>query len=490
MKTIGRVVLVLAGLCIIVGGQGLSSVRREVSVAAAERNEPDDAVVSVSSLSLTSTYSYTVMLPVVFTPVIPPPQSSFGVQMYGTLTESRVAFSLARLGQVYWVRWPVSWSSVEYQNVTPDQYTWSSLDANVLNATRSGHEVIATIISNPSWAATYPQGPIDKVPISEFADFVHALVERYDGDGVDDAPGSPVVRNFEFYNEPDSINRPAAEQGYGGYWGDYGSDYAAMLCAASAALKSASQDAKVVFGGIAYDSFITEGGSFNQAFLGDVLAADLSEDVGDCFDVMNFHYYPNADPRWYAYGNGLEGKASHIREQLAAYGVFNKPMVVTEAGWHSDYYNDANPGSHQIQSQYVVKLFAQAAAADLDSLIWFSWIDPGLPCGDNGLLTQQLETKPSFGVYTYAARTLGQATFNRIYPTAAGIEGYQFTSASQSRLYVFWAQDGQTHGQSVPGSQVHLVSMYGDTIGYVDDGGDGTVWFSVGADPVYVEVVH
>jgi len=468
MKTIGRVVLVLAGLCIIVGGLGLSSVRREASVAAAERNEPDDAVVSVSSLSLTSTYSHTVMLPLVFTPVIPPPPSSFGVQMYGTLREDRVAFSRARQGQVYWIRWPVSWSSVEHQNVTPDQYTWSSLDANILNATRSGHEVIATITSNPSWAATYRQGPIDLVPISEFTDFVRALVERYDGDGVDDAPGSPVVRNFEFYNEPDSTNRWAAEQGYGGFWGNYGSEYAAMLCAAYPAVKSANPNADVVFGGIAYDSFIEEGGSFNQAFLGDGLAAGG--------------------------GNGLEGKASHIREQLAAYGVFNKPMVVTESGWHSDYYSDAFPGSDQIQSQYVVKLFTQAAAARLDSLVWWSWIDPGDPYGDNGLLTQQLETKPSFGVYTYAARTLGQATFIRIYPTAAGIEGYQFTSASQSQLYVFWAQDGQSHGQSVPGSQVHLVSMYGDTIGYVSDGADGkvdgTVWFSFGADPVYVEVVH
>lgn len=434
------------------------------------------------------------MFPVVFKQVIGPPPSGFGVQMYGTSTESRVAFGLARLGQVYWVRWPVSWSSVEYQNVPPDQYTWSSLDANVLNATGSGHEVIATIGHNPVWAATYRQGPIDKVPISELADFVHALVERYDGDGVGDAPGSPVVRDFAFYNEPDSTNRWAAEQGYGGFWGNYGSEYAAMLCAASAALKSASQDAKVVFGGIAYDSSTTEGGAFNQAFLGDVLAADLGEDVGDCFDVMNFHYYPAAETRWYAEGNGLQGKASHIREQLAAYGVFNKPMVVTEAGWHSDYYSDAFPGSDQIQSQYVVKLFAQAAAADLESLIWWTWIDPGFPNGDNGLLTQELEPKPSFGVYTYAARTLGQATFNRIYPTAVGIEGYQFTSASQSQLYVFWAQDGQTHSQSVPGSQVHLVSMYGDTIGYVDDGGDGkvdgTVWFSFGVDPVYAEVVH
>ena len=51
MKTIGRVVLLLAGFCIIAGGLGLSGVRREASVAAAERNEPDDAVVSVSSLS-------------------------------------------------------------------------------------------------------------------------------------------------------------------------------------------------------------------------------------------------------------------------------------------------------------------------------------------------------------------------------------------------------------------------------------------------------
>ena len=314
--------------------------------------------------AVTDTYSHTVMLPAIFQGFGSSPMSShFGVQMYGALNESSAALSVSQAGQVYWIRWPVGWASVEpAERSILISTTGHTPDANFSNAANAGHQLIATINHNPTWAATYRQGPIDLVPISQFTDFVGAMVERYDGDGYLDAPGSPVVRYFEFYNEPDATNLWAAEQGYGGYWGDYGADYAEMLCASYPVVKAASPGAQVVFGGIAYDSFVDQGGSFKRAFLGDVLAAG----GGDCIDYMNFHYYPVFQDTWYAYGYGLEGKANYLHDQLAAYGVPRKPMMVTEAGWHSDYYSDDFPGSHQIQSQYVVKLFAQAAAADLD----------------------------------------------------------------------------------------------------------------------------
>ncbi|MBN1246138.1 MAG: hypothetical protein JXC32_00680, partial [Anaerolineae bacterium] len=379
----------------------------------------------------------------------------------------------------------------EPENVTPDQYDWTAADTDILNAVRSGHKLIVTIVSNPSWAATIQQGPIDKVPLSEYVQFVQALIERYDGDGNMDAPGSPVVRHWEFYNEPDSVNSLAAEEGHGGFWGDYGAEYAAMLCAVYPAAKAAHPATHVVFGGIAYDLFVDQGGSFNRQFLDDVLGAG----GGNCFDVMNFHYYPLFAATWDPYGYGLIGKTAYLRNKLTNYGAGGKPFVVTEAGWHSDYYSDAAPGSDQIQSQYVVKLFTQASAAGLDSLAWWTWMDPsGGWWGANGLLTTEREPKVSFGVYQYAAQTIGQAGFLRVYPTPAGVEGYEFMSARQTRLYVFWARDGQPHALDLPASLVTVTSMYGDLIGQVSDGADGRtdgwVRFTVAEDPIYVEVLH
>ena len=53
---------------------------------------------------------------------------------------------------------------------------------------------------NPAWAATSPSGPVDKAPLSELAEYLAAAVERYDGDGFQDAPGAPEVHYFELYN--------------------------------------------------------------------------------------------------------------------------------------------------------------------------------------------------------------------------------------------------------------------------------------------------
>jgi hypothetical protein len=416
-----------------------------------------------------------------------PPETLFGVQMYGVQARNANSLGLARVARVSWIRWPMLWRQVEPVNTTPDQYQWGVYDTTIGNATASGHKLILRVCSNPDWAATYQQGPIDKVDLSEFVEFVGELVERYDGDNYRDAPGSPVVNYWEFYNEPDAYNRWAAEQGYGGYWGMHGDQYAEMLCAVYPVIKVLAPDAQVVLGGIAYDSFMDQGGSFYREFIDDV----LTHGGGACFDYMNFHYYPAFEPTWSAYGNGLTGKANYLAAKLAQYGV-SKPMVVTEAGWHSNYYSDAFPGSPEIQSRYVVKLFVQAAAANLKALTWWTWVDPGLPNGENGLVTTLLEPKMSFTVYQYAAGRIGLAQFVQIEPTASVVEGYRFIAPNGLPFYVFWSKDAQSHTIAISANQARLVNMHGQTIRVAHDGDDGIIdgrmHFTVDANPIYVEL--
>lgn len=440
------------------------------------------------ALSSTTELSHTVFLPFLVRNYYPPPAPSvFGVQMYGTITEDAQALHLANAAGVHWVRWPLAWSSIEPVDVTPDAFRWAAADRDIVNLTTSGQRVIATIVSAPSWAATYPQGPVNDAALPSFAEFVGELAERYDGDGYRDAPGSPIVDHFEFFNEPDSTNLDAAEQGYGSYYGMFGAQYAAMLQAVRSTIKLSNVSARIVLGGIAYDSFTTEGGSFNPAFLDDVLAAG----GGAHIDVMNFHYYPAFESKWYTYGNGLQGKAVYLRSKLAQYGYGDLPMMVTEAGWHSDHHSDAYPGSPEIQCRYVVQLFAQAAAAHLDSMIWWTWIDPSFPYGANGLLTADRIPKLSFTAYRAAVDRIGQSQFDRILQTPPGIEGYSFTAESGLPIYVFWANDGLSHALQVPGSQARVTDMYGDVVGWVVDAADGLVdarlTITFGHNPIYVE---
>jgi hypothetical protein len=429
-------------------------------------------------------------LPAVFKGYAGPP-TIFGVQLYSSPTSASAALPLAAQGHVTWIRWPIGWYRIE---PVKGQYQWDWLDAALLALYRSGFKIIVTVDGNPAWAATYPGGPIDKVNISEFTQFVGALVERYDGDGVQDAPGSPVVDYWEFYNEPDNGSIASAEVG-NGYWGHYGTQYAQMLCAVFPAVHAASPHAKVLFGGIAYDYFdddATDPGPFVRGFLDDVLAAG----GGQCMDVMNFHYYPAFEAKWTPYGPGLNGKANYIRNKLASYGVTGLPLVVTEAGHHSNNY-PTWPSTPDIQAGYVVKLFTQSLASELDSMIWWTWSDYDIyqyAWGANGLLDRNLQPKPSYYAFQTAAVKIGEAVFQHILTSGelegANVQAYLFSVGHP--LYVVWSNSGSSETVKLPGSFARVLNYRGNTVSQVTDGGDGIVdgrvRISVGSIPVYVEV--
>jgi len=419
-----------------------------------------------------------------FLPKLP---SVFGVQLYGTINEERTALNQMREARVYWTRWPVSWAGIEPANTTPEHFSWG-IDASVWNAYSMGAEMIMTIHNNPDWAATYANGPIDLADLSEFAQFMGALAERYDGDGYLDAPLSPVVEYFEMYNEPDAGVELRAQSGYG-YWGPFGDQYAQMLCAVYPAVKAANPDAQVLLGGIAYDNFLDGfgGGLFVREFLGDVLTAG----GGNCFDIANFHYYPAFEANWAPYGPGLSGKASYLR---ANYGLAGKPMAVTEAGWHSDDYS-IWPSSQTVQARYVIKLFTQAMSSDLIGLTWWTWTDPPAGYGPYGLLDTDLQPKLSYYAYQDAAERLGKATFvASVNLGDAVVQAYRFVSPESRPLYVLWSDDETWRPVSLPFDQGQIIDMYGTVLATVydsDDGHtDGAITVSAGADPRYVESVQ
>jgi len=430
--------------------------------------------------------THTIFHPAVFSgyelPIAP-----FGVQVYRRLNEEQISISLAQEARVYWIRWPLSWASVEPTNTQPENYRWETHDNSILNATRAGLHLIVTIYGNPDWAATVTNGPIDKVDIGEFTEFVGALVERYDGDGWEDAPGSPIVDYLEFYNEPDGGSPIVSDYG-GGYWGPFGDEYAQMLCAVYPVIKSASPRTQVALGGLAYDWFTDQEenpGPFVREFLDDVLAAG----GGQCIDAMNFHYFPCARETWADYRFGLGGKADFLRDKLREYGLENMPMIVTEAGWHSDNVSDRQ-STPEIQARRVVELFAQSLSVPLDILIWWTWIDPSSFYGAYGLLTQDLQTKPAYSAYQVAAVKLGSATFEETW-ALGDLEGYRFSTRTGEPLYVLWTYDETTHTVSLPLSQARIVDMYGEFVSLIDDSDDGStdgqIKLSVGPNPVYVE---
>jgi hypothetical protein len=419
-------------------------------------------------------------------------RNRFGVQIYGRHGQDSPYFCELVDSGATWLRNEITWDSAEPVDASPIVYQWNYIDSVLTPARQSGYNMIATINGNPDWAATHPRGPIDKAPLHRFATFTAALVERYDGDGIDDAPGSPIVEYWEFYNEPDAGNL-----GWDKRWGNYGKEYAEMLAAVYPAMKIASPKAKVLLGGIAYDWFEEADGPFVRRFLDDVLA----NGGGNFFDVMNFHQYPPFAVNWGSpNGPGLLEKTNAMRAKLAEYD-YNKPFVISESGAHS---NDAvsQPMTPELQARYVTMLYTQVIAADVDIMIWFMLYDPvaSYPYM-NGLVTavagnERPTRKAAFTAYRTAVDLLSEVNFDRALTAAetgnAELLAYAFTNKVGAPFYVAWfgpITRTDTAPLRVPGATATLHDIYGTTQQVTDqsDGAsDGIITLQVGAQPVYI----
>lgn len=419
-------------------------------------------------------------------------QTMFGVQMYGNTGANRAAFPALTESGASWVRNELPWSGVEPNNTTPDAYNWGTV-SNVVGAARDGNfHILLTFNFAPEWAADNTNGPINSANIPDFVEYVGAVVERLDGDGIDDLPGRPVVNHFQFYNEPD--RRPAPDMRGG--WGYDPEAYAEMLKAVAPAIRAANPNAKIVFGGLAYDWFEDQGGPYVREFLDGVLA----EDAGDSFDIFAFHVYPPFAPNWTTLGPGLYEKTLYIKEKLAEYGL-NKPLMISEAGMHS---NDdpGYPMTEEWQARYVVKLYAQSFAAGVDMMIWFSMEDPPswYPF-KNGLITDENPPvrKPAFKTYRTTVDILDGVQFDAILDTAAtgaaNMQAYRFRDNAAGRtVYVAWiapVTSAEAASLSVPAGQATVTTTHGQssTVRDAADGvTDGQVSVTVTAQPIFIEV--
>lgn len=409
-----------------------------------------------------------------------PNPNFFGAQIYGGLTRRNPYHAWLEASGADWIRTTIPWMHVERNNTTPDNFNWAPIDEILAPAIEGCHHIIGTHADAPAWAASEPGGPINRTSLSELVQYMSALVERYDGDGINDAPGSPIVDYWEMYNEPDiSQELP----GDGGGWGEYGTQYAQMLAAVYPAIKAANPNAKVLFGGIAYINFLDEGpqGMFVRSFLDDVLAAG----GGNYFDYMNFHSYGEM-PTWEA--PAMLNRLAKMREILAEYGL-TKPYVITETGWYS------NLNSNQeIQARYTTQLYTHGKVGGIQVLVHFTLADLGgdFPY-DTGLVTSAdtgnpIAPKLAFAAFKTFQNMLERAQYVSTVPSKSTVEAYEFADVGAGRtIYVAWLNPANGTGQSavtLPVRSVDLYDLYGNFLRTESDD-DGTLTIAVTAQPVY-----
>jgi hypothetical protein len=204
-----------------------------------------------------------------------------------------------------WVRVTANWAEIERSQGAYNSWSLNQLDVAVQRNLAAGRDVVVDVYAAPQWASgsTYQDTPPRNA--DDFARFAGFLAARYRGQG---------VRGYEIWNEQ-NISR---------FWGQRtpsASAYVNLLRAASAAVRAADPQAKVVFGGL----------STGDA---DYVRAAYAAGARGLFDVMAVHPY-TCDADITVPANGRKAAFLAYRDiralQLAQGDAM--PMWFTEYGW-------------------------------------------------------------------------------------------------------------------------------------------------------------
>jgi hypothetical protein len=422
------------------------------------------------SAQLTRQVTVTVYLPLVARDYDPTYVSPFGIVMYGNVDDANGVQKMQEAGSK-WVTTILDWSPIEPTRGGPRD--WSSFDAKAQNAQAAGMEVFVLFTSNPSWAAALPGGPLTDT--RDLVNFMALAAERYDCDGTDDAPGSPCVRYWSFYAEPDNgdpgrAQPPPAGSGKG-YWGHNGTGYAAMLSQVSPAIHAANPQAQVLIGGLAYDYFEEDGGPFVRSFLTDTLTAlnGYSGGAQAYIDAVAFHFYPMS-------AQLPAEKALKVRGIMERHGVGALPLLCPEMGyWSAEEVVDA-PSSPEQQARRLVQMYVSGLSVDLKHMSWYAVFDNGIgTTEEHGLFWNEdlynlnLDNpKPAYFAYDTMTHELAGARYYRSLQVA-NVEAYVFRMSDGRHKKVVWATASQAT-MSFPYPCLRRVDTFGNVQAEIWDG--------------------
>jgi hypothetical protein len=230
-----------------------------------------------------------------------------------------------------WIRY-AGGNGIVWDSIEPEKgiYRWSRHDKLYTDTYNSGIKMfVSAIAASRVYKSEHGYMPKD---MGNWVAFLKKVVERYDGDGVDDAPGSPVVDVWQIENELD-LN-----------WKDKPEDYAKFLKESFIAIKQVNPKAKVAIAGVADPAgFTGETTIYGKIFKE---LDKIKNSSGDrYFDIFDFHWYPFAT-NYLVVESFITGSSknifylkeyiNNIKRTLAQYDYVDIPIYITEFGQYSE----------------------------------------------------------------------------------------------------------------------------------------------------------
>jgi hypothetical protein len=318
----------------------------------------------------------------------------------------------------------IAWDRVKSQR-------WSENDKIISDFYNSGLEISVVVLGgNPVAAGT----------LEAYSAFVSEMAERYDRDGINDAPGSPVVTYFEIDNEPD-LYEPNEKTDWKGILSET-KDYALVLKTAYEAIRSARSQAKVAIAGMAfaapiskeyYDSILTELGRLK------------TNEQDKFFDVYNFHYYG-------FYRDYLASQISDVKLLLSKHGYSNIELIVTETATYagtSMFGGISGTLPYQSEGQQaesLVKRYVYSKSNGIDKIYWF------MQHAENGLSSSSGSKLLAYYTFKKMIETLEGSDWKNVevIREVDGIHLYKFTKQNGA-VYIAWNDSSVTRTITISG---------------------------------------
>lgn len=449
----------------------------------------------------------------------------------------------AQEANIGWIREEISWGNIERNG--KERYDWYIFDDRLVQLDRAGFGIVGMIATTPDWARVPDcaervlryQGISPTLPETywcppanpqDYADVVAATVERYDGDGIADAPGSPRVAVWQLWNEPNAWETfPGTPREFG-----------ELLLAGYRAAKTADPSATVVVAGVyVFDAAWNDGAGHRDglSFLGDVLAA--YPQAWEAFDVLAIHpYMPDVAPDQpglfplVTYWGRLDTTNRWLTDKTNQYGGERPTLWVTETGWPTcdaglastsadrwARYAPSLPGggslansfpchSERDQATYMLRSHILATIHGVQHLSYLQLEDKfdGLyypQWGATSILggkASDYRPKEAYTAYQVMTGLLGNATFDGL----GSLHTYEYrreqsiTPASRyhfrfrvplGTVNVLWDTSGNVYEVTMPiteGQQIEYLLSNGSSSSFNQDGSN--VRFTIGPEPVYL----
>lgn len=290
--------------------------------------------------------------------------------------------NLKELG-IQWIRYAgrqgVVWDLAEPEK---GRFDWASYDRLFQKTFKNNTEMLITVKGANSWDQRLKserelgkrksrKRPESKLPnnLKDYSNFLQKMVERYDGDGKDDAAWAPIIRYWQIENEVDG----------GHYWRDTPQNYAVLLKTAYKAIKAADPSAKVVLAGV----MSREG--FHKFYLPMLEHLNKIKDhpADRYFDIFDFHWGGPSGSYKKTHRRGVDidfkQYIEEIQSTLKRYD-FTVPIWITEISTYSGHPESPHglkEQAEEAQAAELVKLYVYPLALGVKKVFWVSLTEWG-----------------------------------------------------------------------------------------------------------------